>query len=108
LLISDVGNICWQPISFSSPEGIAYYLPSLARLALAEPTGEYGWYGDTLQLHLASGGEDNRLLLFCSPAQRKAVAALLEHMNASREMLGERLTTIEEMEATRVLWAKNT
>jgi len=29
LRIEDVGNICWQPISFSSVQGIAYYMPAL-------------------------------------------------------------------------------
>jgi len=105
LLISDVGNICWQPISFSSPAGIAYYMPALARLALAEPTYEYGWYGDTLQLHLSSNGESNGLLQFCNQTQRQAVVQLLEHLNASRAELEERATTSEEMEATRALWA---
>ena len=104
LLISDVGNICWQPISFSSPEGVAYYMPALARLALAEPTYEYGWYADTLQIHLSSDGENNRLLQFCNPTQRKAVAVLLEHLNVSRASFEERMTTREEMEATRALW----
>jgi hypothetical protein len=27
--LKDVGNICWQPISFSSGQGVAYYFPAL-------------------------------------------------------------------------------
>jgi hypothetical protein len=83
LRIEDVGDICWQPISFSSAEGFAYYMPSLARLALAEPTYQYGWYGETLLIHLTVGSEERSLFAYCSPQQRAAVAALLEHLAAS-------------------------
>jgi hypothetical protein len=43
LKIEDVGNPCWTPIPFSSPEGGAYYMPTLVRLALSPPTDGYGW-----------------------------------------------------------------
>jgi len=36
LTIKDVGNPCWDPICFISPEGFLYYFPALVRLALTE------------------------------------------------------------------------
>ena len=43
LRIEDVGNPGWDPICFISPEGFAYYVPALARLALAQPVEPHGW-----------------------------------------------------------------
>ena len=48
LAIDDVGHFYWNPIAFISPQGMAYYFPSLARFALSEPTYQYGWYGNQL------------------------------------------------------------
>lgn len=78
LRIEDVGNIGWQPISACFPEGMAYYMPALARLALAEPTYNYGWYGDTLHIHLSHDGKENSFLQYCNLNQRKAVADLCD------------------------------
>ena len=33
----DAGNVGWDPITFTSPQGFAYYFPALARLALEDP-----------------------------------------------------------------------
>jgi hypothetical protein len=104
LRIEDVGNICWQPIGFSSPQGVAHFFPALARFALAEPTYGYGWYGDTLEIHLSANGSENKLLAYCNLGQRQAIAALLGHLNVSRADLEERMTTEQEMLATQALW----
>ena len=45
LSLEDVSNPGWDPICFASPEAFRYYLPALARLALAQPTEQHGWYG---------------------------------------------------------------
>jgi hypothetical protein len=37
LSIADVGNPGWDPICLTSPQGIAYYFPALARLPLPRP-----------------------------------------------------------------------
>ena len=83
LRIEDVGNVGWDPISFSDPPGLAYYFPALARLAISSPTYEYGWYGDLLLMHLTYQGSDNRFLRMCSGKQRQAVSRLLEHLQKS-------------------------
>ncbi|WP_052659214.1 hypothetical protein [Pseudomonas sp. LFM046] len=86
---ADVGNAGWDPLCFCSAEGIAYYLPALARFALEEPTPELDWYGWQLVFHLYYGAADNRLLLHCDAAQRQAVAALLAHLVDTRAELLE-------------------
>jgi hypothetical protein len=80
----DVGNPGWDPICFASAQGFAYYLPSLARLALRPPDKERGWYGDQLHFHLYSGFRDNKLYAWVNDAQRQAVAAFLAHLIETR------------------------
>jgi len=61
LSLADVGNPGWDPLCFITPEGLAYYFPTLARLALAEPDALYGWYADQFLFHLYWGYRDNAL-----------------------------------------------
>ncbi|AYF87014.1 hypothetical protein SA496_10100 [Pseudomonas sp. JS3066] len=95
---ADVGNAGWDPICFCSPEGIAYYFPTLARFALAEPSPEIDWYGWQMVFHLGYGGAENALLQHCSTAQRQAVASLLAHLLDTR-------TELLEMDADAALHA---
>lgn len=86
---SDVNNPGWDPICFCSPEGLAYYMPALARFALQEPLHELDWYGAQLLFHLYQGANYNEFFNFCSPSQRKSVAALLAHFVETRATLAE-------------------
>jgi hypothetical protein len=52
LAVADVGNPGWDPICFITGEGFNYYFPTLARLALADPADEHGWYFEQLLFHL--------------------------------------------------------
>lgn len=80
LTFSDVGNPGWDPICFSSPDGVAFYMPSLARLAFADPPCGYDWYGYQLLFHLHHGGLDNKLYTYCNAAQKAVVAVLIGAM----------------------------
>jgi hypothetical protein len=84
LKIEDVGNIVWQPITYCSGEGFAYYMPALARLALSEPTYEYGWYGETLEIHLSFFDGKNRLYEYCNEEQRKAISKFMTYLVETR------------------------
>jgi hypothetical protein len=77
----DLGNAGWDPITFCSEEGIAYFFPALARFALLpDAWRDNSWYGAQLLSHLSYEGPANRFLVWCSPAQRNAVYTLLMHM----------------------------
>lgn len=89
LNLQDVGNPGWDPICFVSPEGFAYYLPALARLALAAPDEDGGWCGDQFFFHLRYDGSANARVRACDARQRAAVVALLRHIRASRPRLVE-------------------
>lgn len=83
LKIEDVGNIGWQPISYCSPEGMAYYMPALTRLALTEPDYRFGCYSDTLLIHLSNSAIENGFLQFCNREQRLAIAILLDYLSSA-------------------------
>lgn len=105
LEVRHVGNAGWDPLAFSSPHGKAYYMPTLARFALAAPTYEFGWYGDQLLFHLFCNGAENKFLKFCNVQQRRAVAGLLAHFMQTGAFEQQRLTSDEELKQTYELWA---
>lgn len=87
LRIADVGNPGWDPIGCCTPQGIAYYMPALARLSLDEPTDEFGWYGSRLVFHLGSAGNQDQFYDYCNPQQCASIALLLGHFIESRASL---------------------
>jgi hypothetical protein len=105
LQISDVGNEAWDPMCFSSPQGFAYYFPSLARLALAPPTYNFVWYCDQLLSHLFSGAEHNTFLSYCSSEQRSTVAALIAHFISTRTSLPERMSNDDDLARAHTIWS---
>jgi len=105
LNIEDVGNHAWDPICFTSPQGIAYFFPALARLALADPTYAQGWYGDQLLFHLYSGFKENGFYQFCNGRQRVAVAEFLTHLIESRTSLIEEYADTDEFLRCHELWS---
>lgn len=81
----DLGDAGWDPILFCSEDGIAYSFPALARVALLPAVWrDNSWYGSQLLSHLSIEGAANRFLAWCSPTQRSAVYALLQHMMTTR------------------------
>jgi len=89
LKIEDVGNPGWDPICFTSPEGFAYYLSALVRLALADPVEPFGWYGSQLLFHLCSNGRRNDRVLACNPTERSAIVKFLQHLVETRSNLAD-------------------
>lgn len=105
LTFQDVGNPGYEPMCFSSAEGLAFYMPALARLAFAEPPYGYGWYGDQLLFHLYSGGLDNKLYTYCNTSQREAVAALISAMIESNPAEIESTGNEDEFLRAYQIWA---
>jgi hypothetical protein len=85
LAIEDVGSQAWNPITFATPEGFAYYLPALARLALDPMPKGWDWYGYIILFELRRDGPRNDRWLYATPPQRAAVGALLEHLYETRK-----------------------
>jgi len=106
LRVEDVGNPGWNPLCFISPEGFAYYMPALARLASDEPDAAHAWYGPQLLFHLTYGGEDNRHRKSFSPTQRRAVAGLLAHLLETRAELAREHACADELIQAIDLWSE--
>lgn len=105
LRIDDVGNMGWDPICFTTDEAFYYYFPALARLALDEPTPEWGWYFYNLLFHLTYEGGNNRRLAAATPAQREAVFRLVCHMRDTRAELLKDHTCEPEFEQAFEIWS---
>ncbi len=103
ITMDEVGSPGWDPITFCTPQAFAYWMPALARLTLDQPHDYWGWYGDGLLNQVERDGPRNERWLACTPAQRQAVVALLEHIFTTRAALIEdydllhRLTRVVEM-----------
>lgn len=108
LRIEDVGNPGWDPICFIYPEGFAYYLPALARLALAEPDERHGWYGGQLLFHLCSEGRRNERLLACTPEQRHVVVQFLQHLGETRASLADSELRSDDLSQAIGIWSVQT
>lgn len=78
--LPQLGNAGWDPLSFSSVEGMLYYMPAMIRLTLETMDDLRTSYLEQLLFHLILDGPDNRLVSASSPEQRKFVADFLEHL----------------------------
>ena len=102
----DLGTMGWDPITFSTVEGKAYYLPALARYALLPNLWtDRDWYLPQLLWHLGYEGAGNALLQWCSPEQRAAIHRLLRQVEAARGDLLDQYGEREELASVIELWA---
>ena len=104
LSFADVGNAGWDPICDALPNGIAYFFPKLARLALAVPANPWDWYAQQLLFHLSYKSDQNAFLLYCNPKQRAAVAGLLAHIIETRAALLQEGQFAKEFTSCLALW----
>ena len=76
-----LGNLGYAPIGFSSPRGIAYYFPILARYAiLGNIWHHYDNYAEMLIGYLDEKREKNKLYGYCNALQKQAVRDFLNHL----------------------------
>ncbi len=78
--LAELGNPGWDPLCFSSAEGLIYYLPALVRLTLDTMDNPQETYLDQMLFHLIYDGPGNRLFSACSTEQREFVADFLEYL----------------------------
>jgi hypothetical protein len=104
MAIEDVGNAGWDPFSDCLPEGLAYYLPALVRLALKQPPTPWDSYALQLVFHLSYNEDKNRLYTYCDRSQRSAVAVFLSHVIESRADLLEETESLAEFSKCLSIW----
>ena len=105
LRIEDVNAPGNDPLSFCSPQGIAYFFPALARFALAEPSTDNDWYADQLLFHLYSGFGHNAFFGYCSADQRQAIAQLLAYLISTKADFIDQCGSADEFLRCYELWS---
>jgi GrpB-like predicted nucleotidyltransferase (UPF0157 family) len=78
--LQQLGNPGWDPLCFSSSEGLIYYMPALIRLTLDTIDKPQHRYLDQMLFHLIKDGADNMLVSACSKEQREFIADFLEYL----------------------------
>lgn len=78
--LQQLGNPGWDPLCFSSAEGLIYYMPALIRLTLDTMDNPRETYLDQMLFHLIQDGMRNRLISACTKEQRNFVADFLEYL----------------------------
>ncbi len=78
--LPQLGNPGWDPLCFSSAEGLMYYMPALIRLTLDTIDNPREMYLAQMLFHLIQDGISNRLVSACSKEQRNFIAAFLEYL----------------------------
>jgi hypothetical protein len=106
LQLHDVGNPGWDPLCFTSAEGLLYFIPRLGRLALSLPEPGFDWYAPQLHFHLTYEGPENRILRAATRTQRAAVVTLLRHIVQTRRTLCEEWACRDDLLAAAELWEK--
>ena len=89
--LQELGNPGWDPLCFSSIEGVLYYLPALIRLTLDTIDKPHEVYLDQMLVHLIRDGNDNDLVNACSIEQRNFIAGFLEYLIETRSSEIDRL-----------------
>jgi hypothetical protein len=105
LTVDDVNHPGWDPLCFTSPRGKAYYMPALIRFALERSGGRSQPYWGQLLVHLEGDGPNNELIRYCDLAQRRAIAAYLEHLVETRTVEVEQSGSFEELLKVHGYWS---
>ena len=78
--LEELGNPGWDPLCFSSPEGLIYYMPALVRITVDTINNPRQSYLDQMLFHLIMDGPGNRLVSACNEEQREFIATFLEYL----------------------------
>jgi len=103
--LPQLGNPGWDPLCFSSAEGLMYYLPALIRLTLDTMDSPRETYLDQMLFHLVQDGPGNRLFSACNKEQRKFVADFLEYLVENYcSKIDDGVFTSDEILRTHEVW----
>ncbi|MCU7932536.1 MAG: hypothetical protein KZQ90_17195 [Candidatus Thiodiazotropha sp. (ex Codakia rugifera)] len=102
----EFGNAGWDPITFSTGEGLLYYFPVLARFALLPDLWvNNDWYGEQIVSHLTWDGKSNKLYKQCNSKQKEAIFMFLKHFEATRARPINNYMITEELNLAIKIWS---
>jgi hypothetical protein len=100
-----LGSPGWDPLCFSSPEGLVYYTPALIRLTLDGIENQSKSYLDQLLFHLIQDGKNNRLVTTCNTEQRNFIADFLEYLIINyAQQIGEATFLSDDILRAHEIW----
>lgn len=104
--LEQLGHPSWDPLCFSSVEGMIYYLPALIRLTVDTIDNPRETYLDQLLFHLTQDGEGNRLVAACSRRQREFIAGFLQYLiERHADRIEEGLTYPDDILKAHEIWS---
>ena len=105
--LEQLGNPGWDPLCFSSPEGMIYYMPALIRLTVDTITKPQESYLDQMLFHLIKDGPRNSLVSACNEEQRKFIAQFLEYLIAEHaEQIASQVLTSDDVLRAHEIWSE--
>ena len=103
--LEQLGNPGWDPLCFSSTEGIIYYMPALVRLVVDTIDDPSKSYLDQMLFHLIKDGPENSLVTACNEEQRKFIAEFLEYViNECSEQIASEARTSDDLLKAHEIW----
>ena len=99
--LKELGNPGWDPLCFSSAEGLMYYMPALIRLTLDTIDNPHERYIAQMLFHLIKDGPGNTLVSACNNSQREFVADFLQYLvdNHSSQIEEDSFTSEDVLKA---------
>ena len=104
--LEQLGNPGWDPLCFSQPEGLVYYLPALIRITLDTISTPRERYLDQFLFHLIKDGPGNTFVEACSHEQKQFVADFLAYLiEYHTDELGEDTMTSQDVLKAHEIWS---
>ena len=105
--LDQLGNPGWDPLCFSSPEGMIYYMPALIRLTVDTIAKPQERYLDQMLFHLIKDGPRNSLVSACNEEQRTFIAQFLEYLIAEHaEQIASQVFTSDDLLRAHEIWSE--
>jgi hypothetical protein len=102
--VEELGHPGWDPLCFTSAEGLLYYLPALIRLTLETIDNREETYLEQMLFHLTYGGAENRIWQACNREQRGFVAEFIRYLISSHSARLEECGCGSEIEKALEVW----
>ncbi len=105
--LEQLGNPGWDPLCFSSPEGLIYYMPALVRLTVDTIANPSESYLDQMLFHLIKDGPGNSLVSACMEEQRRFIAEFLSYLITSHaEQIAAEVFASDDILRAHEIWSQ--
>lgn len=103
--MEELGKLGWDPMCFCTIEGKKYYMPALMRLCVETLTSNEP-YLEQFLFHLEGDGENNDLVMGCTPEQRKFIACFMNYLIEKHAKEIEKNLCADDALRVHKIWSK--